>query len=84
MKQVINDWLTGIDGITFDPARAAWLLGIVAFLCFVGYNVYKTGQFDMVNYGLAYGSLLAAGAAGIRIKSMTEPGQKESDNTKII
>ena len=69
----LNDWLTGPDGITHDPARGLWILGIVAFLCFAGYEVYTKKAFDMVNFSISYGSLLGAGAAGVRIKANTEP-----------
>lgn len=68
--------LTGIDGDTYDPARVLWIVGIVAFLALSGYGVYKSGTFDMVNFGIAYGTLLGAGAAGCKIKESTEPPAK--------
>lgn len=64
---------TGIDGVTYDPARALWIVGIVSFLVFAGYEVWNTKHFDMVNFSVAYGTLLAAGAAGVKIKESTEP-----------
>ena len=70
---MVNDIFTGVDGITVDPARALWILGMVVFLVFVGIDVYNSRKFDMVNFGLAYGGLLAAGAAGVKIKETTEP-----------
>lgn len=74
LKQIIKDWFTGPDGVTYDPARALWILGIVAFLAFTAHSVYRSNKdFDMVNFGLAYGGLLAAGAAGVRIKQDSEP-----------
>ena len=73
-KKIINDWFTGPDGVTYDPARALWILGMFAFLAFTGHMIYKSDkEFDMVNFGLAYGGLLAAGAAGVKIKETTEP-----------
>jgi len=72
-KKIIKDWFTGPDGETHDPARALWILGMVAFLAFSGYELWKTQKFDMVNFGIAYGGLLAAGAAGVKIKESTEP-----------
>jgi hypothetical protein len=69
----IKHLFTGLDGVTYDPARALWILGIAAFLSFTGYGVYKTGVFDMNGFGIAYGALLAAGAAGVKIKESTEP-----------
>lgn len=74
IKRVLNDWFTGPDGVTMDPARALWIIGMVAFLAFTAHSIYKSDKdFDMINFGLAYGSLLAAGAAGVRIKQDSEP-----------
>jgi hypothetical protein len=71
--QWLTHLVTGADNETVDVARVLWIVGVIAFLCFSGYEVYKTGHFDMANFSLAYGGLLAAGAAGVRIKSTTEP-----------
>lgn len=73
MKKIVVDWFTGPDGATHDPARALWILGVVCFLSFAGYGIYKEGKFDMVNFSISYGTLLAAGAAGVKIKESTEP-----------
>lgn len=77
MKKAINDLFTGNDGVTQDPARWLWFVGVVTFLLFSGYSVYMTGKFDMASYGMAYGTLLAAGAAGVRIKQESEPLPKD-------
>jgi hypothetical protein len=69
----IKHSLTGIDGETYDPARILWVIGILTFLLFTGYEVWHTQHFDMVNFGLAYGGLLALGATGVKIKESTEP-----------
>jgi hypothetical protein len=68
--------ITGIDGETVDPARLLWIVGVISFLCFAGYEVWNTKHFDMVNFSLAYAGLLAGGAAGVKIKASTEPEQK--------
>lgn len=72
IKQII----TGIDNSTADVARVLWIVGVLSFLGFAGYQVYKSGSFDMVNYALAYSGLLAGGAAGVKIKASTEPQAK--------
>ena len=77
MNRVIKDLLTGPDGETHDPARWLWIVGVVCFLGFSGSQIYKSGAFDMVNFGLAYGSLLGAGAAGVKVKETTEPKPTE-------
>jgi hypothetical protein len=68
-----KDLTTGIDGVTHDPARALWVLGIVTFILFTGYEVWHTKHFDMEKFGIAYGVMLAAGASGVKIKESTEP-----------
>lgn len=73
MMKMIKDWFTGPDGLTYDPARFLWFAGIVAFLTFTGVDIYRHDKFDMANFAFAYSSLLAAGAAGIKIKESTEP-----------
>ncbi len=73
ITKILKDWFTGPDGVTYDPARSLWIAGMIAFSILCGYEVYKTGHFDMVNFALAYGGLLAGGAAGVKIKETTEP-----------
>lgn len=73
-KQIIKDWFTGPDGVTYDPARSLWFVGVVAFLIFTSHSVFfNKKDFDMVNFGIAFSGLLAAGAVGVKIKESTEP-----------
>ena len=71
--KMIKDWFTGPDGETYDPARFLWFAGVVVFLVFSSIEIYRNDKFDMANFAFAYSSLLAAGAAGIKIKESTEP-----------
>ena len=71
--RIMTDLVTGPDGITHDPSRWLWIIGISVFVIFVGYSVYKTGVFDMANFGIAYSALLGSGAAAVKIKESTEP-----------
>lgn len=73
ISEIVRDWFTGPDGETWDPARMLWIGGVIAFLAFTGHEVYRSDKFDMVNFAMAYGALLAAGAAGVKIKETTEP-----------
>jgi hypothetical protein len=68
--------VTGIDNQTVDVARVLWIIGALSFLGLSAYEVQKTGTFDMANFALAYSGLLAGGAAGVRIKAITEPDPK--------
>lgn len=65
--------ITGIDNYTVDVARVLWIVGSLVFLGLAGFEVYKTERFDMAGFSLAYGGLLAAGAAGVKIKESSEP-----------
>lgn len=65
--------ITGADNQTVDVARVLWIVGVIAFLCFTGYEVYKSGHFNMSDFALAYSGLLTAGAAGVKIKESSEP-----------
>ena len=75
--RISMDWfkhiITGIDNYTVDVARVLWIIGVLSFLGFAGFEVYKSGHFDMAGFSLAYGGLLAAGAAGVKIKESAEP-----------
>ena len=71
--KIFRDWFTGPDGSTYDPARMLWFVGIVAFLCFTGHWVYTGHEFNMVNFGIAFSSLLVAGGIGVKVKESSEP-----------
>jgi hypothetical protein len=71
-----NNIITGIDNQTVDVARVLWIIGALSFLGLSAYDIYKSGHFDMANFALAYSGLLAGGAAGVRIKAITEPDPK--------
>jgi hypothetical protein len=83
MIEIIKHLFTGPDGKTHDPARWLWIIGVVVFIGFTGYEVYKSGHFNMADFGLAYTGLLAGGAAGCKIKESTEPAAiSEDDNAE--
>jgi hypothetical protein len=75
MFTMIKDCLTGIDGVTYDPARIYLFLAFLSFLTLEIYSVIKGKSFDAQNFGIGFGALLAAGGFGISVKSKTEPGQ---------
>lgn len=73
VHRVIKDWFTGPDGETYDPARFLWFVGVVVLMLFSGVQLYRDDKFNVSDFAFAYSSLLAAGAAGIKIKESTEP-----------
>jgi hypothetical protein len=72
----LKDILTGIDGESYDVGRVLWALSVLIGL---GLSVYSTVfkvAFDLQQYGIGAGALLAAGGAGLWAKAKTEPGEK--------
>ena len=82
IKKVIHDGLTGIDGITYDPLKVigypSAILVINVYLLAGIVSLSKTGSLDYVAYGTGFTALmggLLAIAAGVAVKSHTEPQQ---------
>ena len=70
----INDLITERDGQTWCPARIIWILGVIVYLVFTGYTVIH-GQghvFDYTSFATGFSTILAAGAAAVRIKLDSE------------
>jgi len=75
----IKHCLTGKDNETFDLARVLWAMGALAFIAFVGWNVYRTGAFDAQNFGTGFGLIMGSGGGSVWAKAKTEPDPK-TDN----
>jgi hypothetical protein len=72
-KRVIKDIVTEKDGISFDPARILWVMGTLLFFGLVIYTtILLPSSFNMINFGMAFGGILAGGGASIKIKETTE------------
>ena len=72
MKKFFVNLLTESDGRTWDVFRIAFFVGILAFLAFAAWSVFKTGTFDMTSFGMGFSSMFAAGGAGVGVKSKLE------------
>lgn len=80
MNDLLKHMLTGIDGITFDPARVIGYSSAVAvvggFLFNSGWATVHGAAFDAQAYGVGAGMVLAgiaAVGAGVAVKAKTEP-----------
>jgi len=72
-KRVIKDISTEKDGISFDTARILWVIGTLIFFGLVIYTtVLAPATFNMINFGIAFGGILAGGGASVKIKETTE------------
>lgn len=73
--KMLHDWLTGPSNKNFELGRFLWILFAIAMIGFSGMHLYMNGVFDVLNFGLASGGLLAAGGFGI---SQKDKGAAES------
>jgi hypothetical protein len=77
---VMRHMFTGIDNVTFDPARicgyTTGMIGVVTFFADCITRLIVSHQLDASVFAIEYGALcagLAAIAASVVIKSKTEP-----------
>lgn len=80
MRILLRDLFTGIDGVTFDPARVigygSCAAGVGTFLFNSVWSVVHTGAFDPQAYGVGFGAVCAGIMAigiGVGAKANTEP-----------
>jgi uncharacterized integral membrane protein len=83
VSRVIKDVLTEKDGVSFDTARILWAVGTLIFFGLTIFTVIKnpTVPFNYMNWGIAFGGILAGGGASVKIKESTEqplPGGGDS------
>ncbi len=74
MSGWIKNILTGVDNETHDVAR---VLAVIAFIVGLGLTIYsvawKNQSFDLTQFGLGVGAMLAALGAALKLKEDTEP-----------
>lgn len=71
---ILKDCITGIDGVTVDPARLYGGLAVLAFLAASVYSVVFNGAvFDAQAYGIGFGALLTGFGISVAAKHSSEP-----------
>ena len=74
MSKILKDLMTGIDGESHDVGRYLWVISVLAGLAYAGYDlIWLNTPFNIVNFGIGVGSLLAAGGGALMLKAGTEP-----------
>lgn len=73
LKTLVMHCITGIDGVTIDPARVYLLVAVGVFLGGACVVIYQTHALDFQSFGIGFGALLAGGGLGIGAKAKTEP-----------
>lgn len=74
MRKFIKDILTGLDGETYDTAKAAMWFGIFGQVGLSGYHIYKGLPIDFLAWGTGFAAILAAAGVAIKLKENSEPG----------
>jgi len=73
MGNILKDILTEKDGTSFDVTKVQWFVGTIVFFGLTIYSVIiQKEPFNYMNWGIAFGGILAAGSAGVKIKETTE------------
>lgn len=82
MRAVVKQMMTGVDGVTFDPARVigygSAIAGVGVFLFNSAWAVVHSHAFDPQSYGIGFGAVCAGIMAigiGVSAKANTEPKQ---------
>lgn len=75
IAKVVKDCLTVASGENYDVGRILWVISVLAGIAYAGFDLfYLKNKFDITQYGIGIGSLLAAGGAALWAKRGTEQG----------
>ena len=74
MRDIFRHLFTGKDNETQDLSRWGLGLALIVYLALSAWHAVHTGTFDYQAFCIGAATLLAGGAAGIKIKETTEPG----------
>jgi hypothetical protein len=67
--------LTGADNQTYDIGRFLWAIAFVVGIGLVIASFITGRHFDLQQYGIGVGALLAGGGWSLALKAKTEPKQ---------
>jgi hypothetical protein len=70
---MIKNLLTGKDNQTYDIARVAWAISILAVLSVAGYQVITNGTVSLRELAESLGIVSGAGGASVWAKKESEP-----------
>lgn len=76
LSNVIKDCLTGIDGVTYDPARIGGCAGTAVFLLLAVVDFYFNRKFNMEAFGMGFGAVMVGAGFSVKLKASTEPDGK--------
>ncbi|CAB4146922.1 hypothetical protein UFOVP1614_18 [uncultured Caudovirales phage] len=70
---IVTHLLTGKDNQTYDIARVAWFVGMMAVLLVAGYQVITHGMVSLRELAESLGIVSASGGASVWAKKDAEP-----------
>ena len=70
---IVTHLLTGKDNQTYDIARVAWFVGMIAVLLIAGYQVITHGMVSLRELAESLGIVSASGGASVWAKKDAEP-----------
>lgn len=83
-KQVVKDSVTEHDGESFDITRVLTAIGTFIYFGLSIYTVILDPKnFNYINWGIGFSSIIAAGAAGIKIKESNEQNRSSGSSQQV-
>ena len=70
---MLKHLLTGKDNTTYDIARVAWMVSLLAVLAIAGYQVFMHGVVSLRELAESLGIVSGAGGASVWAKKDAEP-----------
>ena len=70
---MLKHLLTGKDNTTYDIARVAWMVSLLAVLAVAGYQVFMHGVVSLRELAESLGIVSGAGGASVWDKKYAEP-----------
>ena len=73
LNKILKDALTTSTGEDYDVGRILWVIAVLAGIGYAGVDLFILhNKFDITQYGVGIGSLLAAGGGALYLKRDTE------------
>lgn len=77
MSRIARHAFTGPDNSTVDVARVLWAMGALSFILLSAYFVWKTGQWNPLEWGSGFAAVNGGSSAAIKFKEKSEPPVEE-------
>ena len=71
--KIIKNTLTGVDNETYDIARVVGAIVALSAVVLQAYITLETGVFDVQDFSIGMGTLIASIGLSVRLKQDSEP-----------